>query len=116
MLHKKKNRYVHHRDFLLSCKEKDVIQKGLQVRKTPSMASVSEEFKRKWKNILFNASKEMRALMLEESETTIGLVTNEIFKLETAFLITGDFVHCKNLKRSVIYFVRKWISNYISEE
>lgn len=50
------------------------------------MVSVSEELKSRQTDILFNASKDMRDLKLEESETSTGLVTNEIFELENVIL------------------------------
>ena len=77
-------RYLHHRGFLRSCQERDLVPHGLQVRKTANIVKFSENFERRWNEVLLNASKEMRELVLSEVEIAIELTTREILKLETS--------------------------------
>lgn len=83
-LHKKKMRYLHHHGFLRSCQENNVVPQGLQVRKTANIVKCSEDFERKWNEVLLNASKEMRELVFSEVDITIELITREMLALESS--------------------------------
>lgn len=78
ILFQKSVRYKYHKGNYLKSLKEGIVPRGLKLRKEPAFVPVSEDFKSKWKRVLWNAEINLVKLFLSEPDVVIDKVNKDI--------------------------------------
>ena len=86
----KNYRYEHHLENNETSLKTRLILNGLKIKKSPAITPVSEDFNTKWNEVLYNAEKNLVALLLYESSKVIAKIQVQL-DLEVRKIDPGNY-------------------------
>ena len=86
----KNYRYEHHLQNYQTSLKTGLIPNGLKIKKSPAITPVSEDFNTKWNEVLYNAEKNLVALLLYESSKVIAKIQVQL-DLEVRKIDPGNY-------------------------
>ena len=86
----KNYRYEHHLENYETSLKTGLILNGLKIKKSPAITPVSEDFNTKWNEVLYNAEKNLVALLLYESSKVIAKIQVQL-DLEVRKIDPGNY-------------------------